>query len=103
MEQTISQLFEIEKKANQIIDRASDEKTRLHDEREKDIKQMEESINISTSKKLKALQEKADADLANETKTIIQNCEKHLLDLEEINQKKYNLLVNQIFEHITRT
>jgi vacuolar-type H+-ATPase subunit H len=103
MENTISQLFEIENKANQIINRASEEKAQLHEEYEKEILRMEENIFSDNQKKLKALQEQADIDLENETKGIIQNSEKHLKDLEEINTQKRDLLVSRIFENIIRS
>jgi hypothetical protein len=103
MEKTIGQLFEIESKANQIVNRATEEKARLHDEFEKDIIQMEETIISDNRNKLMALKEQADIDLTNETKILIQNSEKHLNDLEEIRLKKREILVSQIFENLIRS
>jgi lipopolysaccharide export system protein LptA len=103
LEKTISQLFEIELKANQIVNRAVEEKAKLHDEYEKEIVQMEADIFSENSRKLKALQEQADIDLANETKVLIQNSEKHLNDLEEIKTNKYESLVNQVFDRIVHS
>jgi hypothetical protein len=44
MEKVISLLFDIERKANQIIERANTEKNDLFEENEKAIKAMEDSI-----------------------------------------------------------
>ncbi len=100
MENTISQLFEIENKANQIINRAAEEKTRLHEEYDKEIIRMENEIFSDNQKKLKALQEQADIDLENETKLLIQNSEKSLKQLEEINSNKRDEFVSRVFDNI---
>jgi hypothetical protein len=98
MEKTIGQLFEIEAKANHIINRATQEKARLQDDFEKDISKMEEAIVSENTKAINTLKEQADVDLKNELKILILNTEKHLHDLEEMNIKKHEQLVNQVFE-----
>lgn len=100
MEKTIEQLFEIEEKANQIINRATEEKALLHDNFEKEITLLEQSIASENKMKLKALQEQADINLANEMKVLISDSEKHLRELDDINDNKHDFFVNQIFEAI---
>jgi len=103
MEKTIGQLFEIEEKANLIINRATEEKASLHDDFEKENIRIEETIASNNVQKLKDLQAQTDVDLTNEIKALIINTEKRLSDLEEINIKKHEILVNQVFENIIRS
>jgi UPF0288 family protein (methanogenesis marker protein 3) len=100
MDKTISQLSEIEEKANQIINRANDQKEKLHDEYEIKIAQMEESIASENTAKLEHLQEQMNKELAKEKELMIRNSEQQLKALGEIDQKAHKVLAHQVFEHI---
>ena len=57
MEKMIGQLFEIEEKANQIIARANEQKSRLLEDFDRDVAEMEKNIATKTTEKLRFLQE----------------------------------------------
>lgn len=100
MEKMISTLFEIEEKANLIINRANEEKIRLYREFEIDAKRMEDEISAETSEKLRMIQTQMDEELKMEKQALLDKNQLHLKDLEIhfINNK--TKLVNSIFESI---
>lgn len=102
MENMIQQLSEIEEKANQIIERANEQKAKLHKEFETNATQMERKIASDNADKLRALQEKTRKELVKEKDEMIVSGENRLKNLEEINRKEHETLVQQVFENIIR-
>jgi len=100
MEKVISLLFDIEKKANQIIERANIEKNDLFEENEKAIKAMEDSIAEENNNKINLLIAQADQEIEKEKQQLIENSEKQLRDLEETYNKSHDSLVNKVFQSI---
>lgn len=100
MERVISLLFDIEKKANQIIERANLEKTELYEESEKAILEMESAIAEENNKKINAIVEQAERDLELEKQQLIESSNKHLNDLELNYQQNHDTIVNEVFQSI---
>lgn len=100
MEKVISLLFDIERKANQIIERANIEKNDLFEENEKAIKAMEDSISEDNNNKINRLVAQADQEIEKEKQQLIENSEKQLKDLEENYKKNHDSLVNKVFQSI---
>jgi len=100
MEKVISLLFEIEEKANRIIELANEEKIRLYASLEKDLVQMEENIVAENTAKLSILQTQADQELSKEKQTLIFNCEKQLKNLDAQYDNYKEELVKKVFEDI---
>jgi vacuolar-type H+-ATPase subunit H len=102
MEKVISLLFDIERKANQIIERANIEKNDLFEENEKAIKAMETSIADDNNSKINVLVAQADKEIEQEKQQLIENSEKQLSDLEENYRKNRESLVNKVFQSIVQ-
>lgn len=102
MEKVIGLLFDIEKKANQIIERANIEKTELFNENEKAILDMETKITEENNQKIKALLEQAELELEKEKEQLIKSSEEQLKSLEEYYNKNHDDLVEAVFQKITK-
>lgn len=100
MEKVINSLFEIEKKANQILDRANTEKTELLEENEKAIARMEAEISDENNKKIELLNEQAEREIDNERQSLIAKFNKQLNDLEYNYTQNHDSLVNKVFQAI---
>ncbi|HKL79617.1 MAG TPA: hypothetical protein VJ888_04195 [Mobilitalea sp.] len=100
MERTIGRIFEIDEKAKLIIDRANEEKIKLHDEFEEDIAKLEEEINNDNAKKIYEYQINAEKELESEKKTLTLKSEKQLLDMDELYKNSHSALVDKVLEGI---
>jgi F0F1-type ATP synthase membrane subunit b/b' len=100
MERVIGLLFDIEKKANQIIERANDEKNELFEENEKAIAKMEADIAEENNAKIKMIVDQAEKELELEKQQLIINSDKQLADLETNYNRNHNALVNKVFQSI---
>jgi hypothetical protein len=100
MEKVISLLFDIERKANQIIERANIEKNELFEENEKAIKAMEAEIAEETNAKINVLMAQAEKEIELEKNLMIENSNKQLKELEENYSKNHAAYVNRLFESI---
>lgn len=100
MEKVINHLFEIEKKANQILERANIEKTELLEENEKAIAKMEAEIAEETDKKIKQINEQAEMEIEKERRLLIEKSNQQLADLDSNYRKNHDSLVDKVFETI---
>jgi len=100
MEKVISLLFDIERKAKQIIERANIEKNELYEENEKLITQMETSIAEDNNSKINELMSQAEKEIEKEKKQLIENSEKQLNDLEQNYKTNHDALVQKVFQGI---
>lgn len=100
MERVISLLFDIEKKANQIIERANIEKTELCDENEIEIQKMEAAIADDNNNKINIIVEQAEKELEKEKQELIDNSNKQLKDIETNYQQNHDAIVTKVFQSI---
>lgn len=100
MEKVISLLFDIEKKANQIIERANIEKNELYEENEKLIKKMEADIAEENNAKINALMTKSENEIEQEKQHLIESSEKQLKLLEENYETHHEDIINKVFQSI---
>lgn len=82
MENVITQLFEIEEKANQIMKRANEEKLELYKKLEEDIKQLDQSISKDKIEKISVLKNQINKELEDEQAALINDCNKQIEQLE---------------------
>lgn len=102
MEKVISLLYEIEEKANQIVKRAKDEKISLNQALEKDLVQLDKTIEDENTAKLNILKTQVDIDLAKEKKTLIDDCDKQLAAMEANYKQNQTAIVDKIFQSIIK-
>lgn len=100
MEKVINHLYEIERKANQILERANAEKTELFEENEKAIAKMEAEIAEETNRKIKQLNEEAQKEIEKEKQMLIEKCNKQLADLDNNYKSNHDSLVDKVFRSI---
>ena len=102
MEKVIGLLFDIEKKANQIIERANVEKTELYEESEKTIAQMEGDIAQENNLKINSIMSQAEQELEKEKHQLIESSDKQLKDLEKKYLQNHDALVDKVFQNIIK-
>lgn len=100
MEKVINLLYEIEEKANQIINRANEEKVQLHNQLEKDIASLDTQISKDNDAKLNILKEQADKELVKEKQSLIDDCNKQLSNMDSYYKQNHNSLVEKIFQRL---
>lgn len=100
MEKVIGLLFDIEKKANQILERANDEKSELQEENEKAIVQMETDIADENNSKINLLLSQAEKELESEKQQLIESSNKQLSDIETNFSHNHDAMVNRVFQSI---
>ena len=100
MEKVISLLFDIERKANQIIERANIEKNELYEENEKIIARMEVAIAEENNAKISSLMAQSEKEIELEKQQLIDSSEKQLKDLEIYYEKNHDTLVDKVFRCI---
>lgn len=100
MEKVINHLFDIEKKANQIIERANAEKTELFEDNEKAIAKMEAEIAEKTNIKIQQLNDQAEKEIEKEKHLMIDKSNTQLTDLEANFKKNHSSLIDKVFYSI---
>ncbi|HWT75221.1 MAG TPA: hypothetical protein VN258_10945 [Mobilitalea sp.] len=100
MEKVIGLLFDIEKKANQILERANDEKNELFEENEKAIVKMEAEIADENNAKVNLIVIQAEKELELEKQQLIESSNKQLIDLEKNYKQNHDALVEKVFHSI---
>lgn len=98
MEKVIGLLFDIEKKANQILERADAEKTELLEENEKAIARMEAEIADENNAKVNQIMAKAEQELEAEKQQLIASSNKQLSDIETNFRQNHDALVDKVFK-----
>ncbi len=100
MKEVINLLYDIEEKANAIIDQTSLEKKALHEQLLKDIESSDSEINAATRDKIKSLQEKMSGEIKEEHKQMISNYETLLTNLSANFEKNQENFVEDLFQKI---
>lgn len=100
MEKVITLLYDIEEKANRILDRTAEEKAALYQELNANMEEMDAQINKETQKKLKDIQARFEKEIASDTQALIEASKKHLSEIESNCKQNHEVLVNEIFEQI---
>lgn len=100
MEKVISLIFDIERKANQIIERADIEKGQLLKESEKATAAMESDIAENNTLKINELNARAEEDFEKERMLLLESSELKLKEIETQNLLNHDMYVNKIFASI---
>lgn len=100
MEKVINLLYDIEEKANHIVNRASEEKISLQDAFDKSLNQLDQSIDADNAAKLNLLKAQVDKELAKEKQFFIDDCNKQIADMEANYKQNHEALVNKVFQSL---
>ena len=100
MEKVINLLYEIEEKADKILNRTSDDKAKLNNELNAKIKAFDEELEKETTRKLGNLRHQMDAEVSNELAQLKQNTTSHLENLEKNFKEHGNDYADEIFNRI---
>lgn len=100
MEKVIHLLSEIEEKAELIVRRVGEEKGRLNQQLEQDIKDYNEQTETEKENRLLALKTQTDKDLETEKKALIEDCNKQIKQLDEYYKKNHDSLVEKVLAQI---
>lgn len=100
MKDVISNILDIENKANEIIESGKSEKSRLEDKMNLDIKKMQDDIDVMVSSKLKQLDIDEKKDAEKSIKRITDAAEKKLSAMEEFSEQNKDAWVEAVFKII---
>ncbi|MBR3772428.1 MAG: hypothetical protein IKL07_09170 [Clostridium sp.] len=100
MEKVLSLLNDIETKANKILSRVSDDKTRLSEEMNQKMRSFDSKVQIETTEKLDALRRKANQDVDAELAKLKKEQADYLFELDQTFDVKCEQYVHDIFERI---
>lgn len=100
MKDVISNILDIENKANEIIESGKNEKSRLEDKMNLDIKKMQDDIDVMVSSKLKQLDIDEKKDAEKSIKRITDAAEKKLSAMEEFSEQNKDAWVEAVFKII---
>ena len=100
MEKVISLLFDIERNANQIIERANIEKNELYEENQKLIKNMESDIAEENNAKINALMTQAEKEIEQEKQQLIESSDKQLKIIVQNYEVNHETMVDKVFHSI---
>lgn len=100
MEKVISLLFDIERKANTILERATLEKADLSKETEQAIREYETQVSKETSEKINLLHEQSVLKLDNEIKNMRSDYIQQLKVLESEFQTHHDEIINGLFQEV---
>ncbi len=101
MKDVISNILDIENKANEIIEEAKKEKTRLEMQMKEDLEKMQQDINAMVADKLMQLDKKEKNAAKENLKRINETAENRLVAMDEFYEKNRSLWVKTVFEIIT--
>lgn len=97
MKKIINLLYDVEAKANHILDTVADEKTNLKLKFEAEEKRFDEQVAKDNNVKLEALKSSMEKDFNERKKEIQNNCQKQLSDMDKKYENDRESLVEQIF------
>lgn len=100
MEKVINLLYDIEEKANQIVKRANEEKSKLHEKLQKDMEALDKKLADDNTLKLEILKIQAGKELNQEMQALTGDCLKHITFMEENYQKNHTELTDKIVKEI---
>lgn len=100
MEKVINVLYEIEEKANRILDRASEQKLKLYEQLNSDLEALESKITSDTNDKINIMKTNMQAEIEQERTNLIKDCEKQIQTLEDKYNANHDKLVDTVFQHI---
>lgn len=100
MEKVIHLLSEIEEKAELIVRRVGEEKGRLNQQLEQDIKNFNKQTEAEKENRLLALKVQTDKNLETEKRALIEDCNKQIKHLDEYYKKNHDSLVEKVLAQI---
>lgn len=100
MERIINLLYEIEEKANKIVNRASDEKIQLYESLQNEMKEFDARIALEYECKLQTMQEQANKELEKEQQALEEEYKKQLASLEDYYKLHHDEIVDELFCNI---
>lgn len=103
MEKVINVLYEIEERANRILDRTSEQKAQLYQQLNKDLEKLERDINAETNQKLAVMKKNMESEIIAEREQLMADCTKQLQRMEESYEMTKKDFVDKVFTRIIST
>lgn len=100
MEKVINLLYDIEEKANAIVNHTSVEKKALYDQMTKDTMKLDAEKSKETQEKLDVIRTKMNKEIAAEEKTLEESFQQHLAALEDGYKTNHDAFVESVFQKI---
>lgn len=100
MEQVINRMFKIEEKANDIINRTTEQKQQLLLKHNRAIDQLKLDISHDSEKKLSLLQANMKKEIMKQRTILTQECTQELNALDDNYKEHHDILVESVFEKI---
>lgn len=100
MEKVINLLYDIEEKANAIVNHTSVEKKALYDQMTHELEKLDEDISRETQQKLNKIRDEMNREIEVENKHLSQAFEEHLTALEDGYKTRHDTFVEAVFQKI---
>lgn len=100
MEKVINVLYEIEEKANRILDRTAQEKTKLYNRLQTNLEKLDTDIKQDTNDQLDLLKNNMEAEIAKERFAQTEECNKQLTAMEQTYMTNHDALVEKVFQRM---
>lgn len=102
MEKVINRLFEIEEKANRIMENSNVQKQKMYDQLNSDLEKLDHEIKNDTNSKLEILRAKMNDEIAKERQALIDDCNSQINKMEQNFNQNHAVLVDTVFNNITQ-
>jgi vacuolar-type H+-ATPase subunit H len=100
MEKIIQYLYDIEEKADLIVNRASEEKKRLNASLETNISEFNDFILKERNTKIELLKSRVQKELEEELSLLNKDCNQQINNMEHYFNEHHNELLNKVFNNI---
>ena len=102
MEKVINVLYEIEEKANRILNRATEQKQKLYDQLNNDLLELENSITADTNNKINNMKSTMLSEIETEKEALTRDCKEQIQALEINYSSNHDSYVDKVFENIIK-
>lgn len=101
MEKVINLLYEIEEKANSVVEEAAGKKAELYENYQKELGSLDEAMEQASKEKLEKLRQKMNEEIGKEHQMLVESLNKELHKLEGNYHKNHDKLVEIMLAKIT--
>lgn len=101
MEKIINLLHGIEKEANDILKDAGEEKSKIYERYQEELKKLDDAAQKATEEKLLKLRREMNEEIDNEHQVLVKTLDEELKELEQNYRKNHDKMAEEMLEKIT--
>lgn len=101
MEKVINVLYEIEKKANGIVDNTAEKKEKIYENYQKELTVLDEKMEKASKEKIEQLRIEINTEIDREHQVLVKSLNEKLKQMEADYHKNHDKLVDAVLAKIT--